>query len=245
MNWVRAIIAAINALPVMIFVEIINILINRKIDPDKKGRALLGLGPNDYHEIGRKRLQAIEAPEDPFHPINPFINLDLDAGAMVRYLTSGTEQDRRAKQIVIGNVVLFVKIGRELYIDLSSILRKRGISVENTYLALERLTLSTFRTGLIPFVTATAELLRESNALPEELWATYQEFRRLLFYFKETMMDLRNKSAVRKRLDLNRKAHSLTALGSIVTRFIHRCKPRKNRTAFRGMTQHGHLATTS
>lgn len=144
----------------------------------------LGFGSDDFWNVSTKRLNAINPPEDRTKPRNPFVSLQINRVPPVDYPVITGE----LKEIIEETIEL-VMIGRNLYCELTQILRNNNFQVENTVIALEKLNFEAFRRRLVPYVTSNAETLNRLKLLSAAQWAQYQKFRRLLASFKETVLD--------------------------------------------------------
>jgi uncharacterized membrane protein len=146
----------------------------------------LGLGPSDYWRISTKDLLKLNPPKDKIKPCNPYISLIIDEKLPIEYLEINDESKK-----VIEETFEFVGIGRDLYCELTQILRNNGFQVENTFIAMEKLSFEEFRKRLIPYVTASAETLHRLKLLSDKQWTRYQKFRMLLKSFEEDVWDKR------------------------------------------------------
>jgi len=146
----------------------------------------LGLGSNDYWRISTNDLLKLNPPKDKTKPCNPYISLIINEELPKDYPAMNDEFKK-----ILNDTFELVEIGRDLYCEMTQILRNNDFQVENTYIAMERLSFEEFRKRLIPYVTANAGTLHRLKLLSDNQWARCQRFRMLLDSFEETVLDKR------------------------------------------------------
>lgn len=181
MNLAQRTVWAIVTLPTTYLMEVCTYFIGWDTEHKGKKRLRLGLGPAEYFQLCRQQLQTAA---DTDSQANPFKALLLKEDFPQEYLTDKALQ-------VMAEGMLVIQFGHELYNELAVLLRRNRFRVKNSGIALESLTLKTFRSIVVPFVTSNAETLRRLNLLPTGFWDRYIEFRRLSKQFGAFAQDPR------------------------------------------------------